>query len=566
MGWLNNIFRGDGNSQTPAVETISSTNASSAHRSLVLRHARIRHTVSIISAALKRILTQKRMVQEDNREGMEDEEEYPEGETMVEERDSVAFVTPTKSFDSASTLDDKVRSYSLSAIKEAEALQFEATQFLSDTTSSPNSEPHPLNASQHADTEQCMSTMSTRSRVFSISSAMKSSTTISSASQIPKRTASLLTLPAATMSTDSFKVDVDCTKFENVKIDLPRKHAPAPMFIKNHDVILIIDDGAGIDRQSWDSIYDIINGVTKRLCPLTALGDRLGDTLLRDIPERDATISLRFINNHHHIARVKNLKQIRNVFNWVNPRTPTRTGSQCPPNVETAPPHTSPLRVLEFHFRKIYNERLRDKQWVGQMPTTIVLFISSQVSPQLEDMHLFIAECAEKLNAEQIPLPLISILVVQCNAEPVLYRQLVETRRMISWKNYTPKRKYSETAAPVGRRNSKRRSKSFESKRRPQRDWVDIITVKDWERAGGLTALTGMIEMEIRQGTQRRRELYKESVKNHLSSPSENCSIHTLTEEYCVESNYDGSASAIGHRLPSYNGAICAAGGMSSCD
>ena len=58
-----------------------------------------------------------------------------------------------------------------------------------------------------------------------------------------------------------------------------------------------------------------------------------------------------------------------------------------------------------------------------------------------EDMDLFVAKCAELLNADQVPLPLISIMVVQCNSDLILHRQLVDTRRVINLEWYTPRQK-----------------------------------------------------------------------------------------------------------------------------
>jgi hypothetical protein len=169
------------------------------------------------------------------------------------------------------------------------------------------------------------------------------------------------------------------------------------------------------------------------------------------------------------------------------------------------------------------------------MPTTIVLFALSPVSNRPEDLDLFIADCAEKLNAGKVPLQLITILVVQCNTDSVLYRQLLETRRAISWRWYTPKPEVSATVSPAGSGRSTKSSmlnpRISEPKRRPQRDWVDIITGTDWERVGGLPVLTGMIETEIRQGTQRRKELQKEAAKNYLSNLGDEDSIQTLTDK-----------------------------------
>jgi hypothetical protein len=178
---------------------------------------------------------------------------------------------------------------------------------------------------------------------------------------------------------------------------------------------------------------------------------------------------------------------------------PSSTQKQSPANIP-------PLRTLEYHFWTVYNEKLQKNAWVGQTPTTIILFSSSPVGNRLEDMDLFIARCAEKLNHDQVPLPLISIMIVQCNADPILHRQLAETRRSITGEWYTPRTTPKPTMSPPpaaggnGRGGGPPPRRSMlnpyipEQRRRPQRDWVDFITCVDWERAGGLSAIKGMIE------------------------------------------------------------------------
>jgi len=66
-----------------------------------------------------------------------------------------------------------------------------------------------------------------------------------------------------------------------------------------------------------------------------------------------------------------------------------------------------------------------------------------------------------------------------------------------------------------------------EQRRRPQRDWVDIITCVDWERVGGLSAIKGMIEEEIQRGTARRRRLQREVAMNYLTHLGKESSTST---------------------------------------
>ena len=180
-----------------------------------------------------------------------------------------------------------------------------------------------------------------------------------------------------------------------------------------------------------------------------------------------------------------------------------------------------PLRTLEYHFWNVYNEKLQKNAWIGQTPTTIILFTSSPLGTRPEDMDLFIAQCAELLNADQVPLPLISIMVVQCNSDLNLHRQLVDTRRIINMEWYAPRPK--PTSPPTIGRKPVAKGSIFsparipEWKRRPQRDWVDIITCVDWERAGGISAIKEIIEDDIHRGIHRRKKLQKEAAMNYLT-------------------------------------------------
>lgn len=345
---------------------------------------------------------------------------------------------------------------------------------------------------------------------------------------------SYLTLPTADASFDAFNVNIDFTQFET-KLDIPIRHESPPKRITNHDFIFLVDDGPGIDHRAWDTICDIVSGVAKRLIPLTAK-DLTTTTIttqfapISDVPPEAPSISLRFINNPRHISRIQNLAQIRNLFNWVSPRESHKyyNSNRMSHHIPIAAQKSSlasipPLRTLEYHFWNVYNEKLQKNAWVGQTPTTIILFSSSPVGKRPEDTDVFVAKCAEKLNDDQVPLPLVSIMLVQCNADGALQRQLAETRRSITGEWYTPRTPKQATLPPaaVGNARSPRRSMLNpyipEPRRRPQRDWVDIITCVDWERVGGFGAIKGMIEEEIQRGTARRRRLQREVAMNYLT-------------------------------------------------
>lgn len=338
---------------------------------------------------------------------------------------------------------------------------------------------------------------------------------------LPEESPIFLSLPTSDTSFDTFNLNIDFTKFENTKVELPLPKQPSPpKRINNHDFLFLVDDGPGIDHRAWETMADLVSGVTKRLVPSAATNLQLSNDLPSDAP----SISLRFINNPRHIARVTNLTQIRNIFNWVTPRdavNPKVHPRYVQQQQKQLGPHIPPLRILEYYFWNIYNTKLQKNTWVGQIPTTIVIFASSPLGNRPEDMDLFVAKCAEKLNHDQVPLPLISILVVQCNTDPILHRQLVDTKRMITWEWYTPKPKLPPPTMQNGRRGARQSMltpPTPEPKKRPQRDWVDIITCVDWERSGGLNAIKGLVEEEIRTGTQRRRNLQKEVARNYLTT------------------------------------------------
>ena len=330
---------------------------------------------------------------------------------------------------------------------------------------------------------------------------------------------SFLTLPTADSSFDTFNMNIDFTNFET-KVETFIPYESPPRRITNHDFLFLVDDGPGIDHRAWDTVCDIVSGVTKRLIPLPAKDPT--QTLIESPPEAP-TISVRFVNSPRNIPRIQNVAQIRNIFNWVTPREISKYHKnhltvQKPPRA-----NIPPLRSLEYHFWTIYNERLQKNAWVGQAPMTVILFSSSPLGNRPEDMDLFIAKCAEKLNDDQVPLPLVSIMVVQCNADPILHRQLAETRRAIAGEWYTPRSVQKPRPPPTSgnARGAPRRSTLNayipEQRKRPQRDWVDIITCMEWERAGGLRAIKGMITEQIGRGALRRRKLQREVAMNYLT-------------------------------------------------
>lgn len=329
-----------------------------------------------------------------------------------------------------------------------------------------------------------------------------------------------LTLPSPNESFDTFNVNIDFTKFETANIEVVTHHeSPSPKLITNHDFLFLVDDPPGINRRAWDAVCEIVIGVANRLTPIAAK-----DTpKISDIPQDTPTISIRFINSPRFIVHIQNLNQISNLFNCVTRDVPKYINRQAHPVQKLVPAYIPPLRTLEYYFWNVYNERLQKNTWIGQKPTTIILFVSSPLGNRPDDMDLFIARCADKLNANQIPLPLVSIMVVQCNTDPVVHRQLVDTRRMITWEWYTPRGKPSSLTPAGGNRMTPVRGSMLiqdipeQKRRRPQRDWVDIITCGDLERVGGISAIEGVIEDEIRRGLHRRKKFQKEVAMNYLT-------------------------------------------------
>jgi hypothetical protein len=307
-------------------------------------------------------------------------------------------------------------------------------------------------------------------------------------------------------------LNIDFAKFENTKVELPTQ--PQNKNITNHEFILIVDDGPGIDHRTWDNIYDIVYGVTKRLVPSASKEN----TPPSDLPADAPVVSIRFVNNHRNIPHVYNLNQIRHIFNWVTPRDAVKHPQRHPPGPK--PTQTPPVRTLEYYFWNTYDEKLQKNAWVGKIPTTIILFSSSPLGNRPEDMDHFIARSAEKLNANQVPLPMMSLMVVQCNTDTNLQRQLVDTRRMITSEWFTPKPKIPPPARK-GSRTSMLNPHISQPRRRPQRDWVDIVTCVEWQR-GGLPGIKNVIEEEIQRGMQHRRTLQKEVALNYLSNLGKN--------------------------------------------
>ena len=377
---------------------------------------------------------------------------------------------------------------------------------------------HPSNLGRDMIPDEEASNVSPQSQISIFSATLPSSTPESQSPPVLQSKPSFLALPSSDPS-ETFNVSIDFTKFEETKVDTqPRCEPIPPKRIKNHHFLLLVDDGQGIDHRAWNTICDIVSGVLKRLIPVAGRDS----TQLQDIPPDSPTISIRFVNNPRNIPRVQNVAQLRNIFNWVTPREAPKYYDRHHPSHKPQPiSNNSPLRTLEYHFWKVYNEKLQKNAWVGQAPTTIILFTSSPLANRPEDMDLFVAKCAELLNADQVPLPLVSIMVVQCNSDLILHRQLVDTRRIINLEWYTPRPK--PTSPPTIGRKPVAKGSMFSSaripqpKRRPRRDWVDIVTCVDWERAGGISAIKEIIEDEIHRGIQRRKKLQKEAAQNYLT-------------------------------------------------
>jgi hypothetical protein len=326
---------------------------------------------------------------------------------------------------------------------------------------------------------------------------------------------SFLTLPQADSSFDTFNISIDFTKFEMAKVDPPTRREPSlPRRIENHDILFLIDDGPGIDHRQWDMICEIVHGLSKRLIPVLAtVKDPASPP--PELPPSAPQIAIRFVNHPRAVNRLTNLTQVRSIFSWVTPREMPK---YIPSNAKgPRPSGIPPLHTLEYHFWEIYNEKLQKNAWVGQIPSTIILFASSPLGNRPEDMDLFVAKCAETLNADQVPLPLVSLVVVQCNTDPVLLRQLVDTRRMITWEWYTPRGRPSPPSPRKGAQSSMLNPYVPEQKKRPQRDWVDVITCMDWERKGGIASIKNLVEDELQQGIHRRRKVQREVAMAYLT-------------------------------------------------
>jgi hypothetical protein len=359
----------------------------------------------------------------------------------------------------------------------------------------------------------------------------------------PSTDNTFLSLNTSESQTDIFNLNIDFTEFENTKIDLPKQQNSTR--ITNHEFLLLIDDGPGIDHRAWDTICDLVYGVTKRLLPTTSKDP----SQIQDLPPSAPKISIRFVNNYRHVPRVYNLNQIRHIFNWVTPRDAAKhpQRNNIPPRPTQTPPMTPPIRTLEYYFWSTYNEKLQKNAWVGKEPTTIILFSSSPLSNRPEDMDLFVAKCAEKLNANHVPLPMMSIIVVQCNVDVNLQRQLVDTKRMIVSEMYTPKIKLPPQTTRKSR-GSMLNPVIAQARVRPQRDWVDIVTCVEWQHAG-LQGIKIVIEEEIQRGIQRRKKVQKEAALDyltHLGKESSQVTIHEdprpISIDGYIESNSrDGS-------------------------
>jgi hypothetical protein len=510
MPSLGAFLRG-GRSKKPPSDTSSAPNPPERRQSSSLPpQARVQRTYSIGSVASLSMFRRKDNRDWDTINQTQIKSNAPPTPDYSDDGDLVVELASRRP--SRYTLNPKptLHSPSTSATNGLAALRISTPDNLSHSKDTPR----PSNISRSTDVEK--NTLDSRpesplSPVYSASPQL--STPDSSSPRIAESKPVFLSLPNS--DSDTFNVNIDFTKFETTKVELPPKSQPTSKRITNHDFLFLVDDGPGIDHRAWDTICDLVHGVSKRLIPHVAKDA----SQLFDLPPENPTISIRFINNHRHISRITNLTQVRNTFKWVTPRDTPKYNRHHPMAAQKGPAHIPPLRILEYYFWNLYNEKLQKNAWVGRNPTTIVLFTSSPLGNRPEDMDLFVAKCAEKLNGDQVPLPLISILVVQCNTDPILHRQLVDTRRMITWEWYTPKPKLNAAPANTRRsRGSMMNSPVVEPKPRPQRDWVDIVTCVDWERAGGLSAIKSMIEEEIRKGTEKRKRLQREVAMNYLSN------------------------------------------------
>lgn len=362
---------------------------------------------------------------------------------------------------------------------------------------------------EHDESYEILSPQSILSPVFS------SSPTSSSPESSPAVNTSkpaFLSLPTSEVSFD-LQVNIDFAEFEQPRAKPAPKQEESPKRIKDQDFLFLIDDGPGIDRRQWDTMADIVHGVAKRLNPRAARDASTFTELTPECPN----ISIRFVNSHRHLPKLSNLNQIYNIFNWVTPRDSAKYYSNRSSHIVKPTTHIPPLRVLDYYFWNHYNEKLQRNLWVGQNPTTMLVFVSSPLGTRPEDMDLFIAKSAERLNDDQVPLPLISIMVVQCNADPTLHRQLADTRRMISWEWYTPRPKLQARTAARKGGTRELNPEVPQPRKRPQRDWVDIITCVDWERAGGISGIKALVEDEIIKGTHRRKKAQRDVAMDYLT-------------------------------------------------
>ena len=340
-----------------------------------------------------------------------------------------------------------------------------------------------------------------------------SSTPLSRSSPVQSAKPSFLSLPQSDTSFDTFNVTIDFTKFETTKIDPPVRHDPAPpRRIENHDFLFLIDDSPGIDHRAWDTICEIVHGVSRCLIPVLGNGKDTSPTPA--LPPEAPNIAIRFVNHPRAVSRVTNLTQIRSIFGWVTPREIPKHVSRTAKSSPLA--GIPPLRTLEYHFWEIYNEKLQKNAWVGQTPSAIILFACSPLGNRPEDTDRFVAKCAETLNGDQVPLPLISIMIVQCNTDAMLHRQLIETRRKIAWESYMPRGRGSPARKPPAR-GSNLNPHLPEQKKRPRRDWVDIITYMDWERTGGIASIKVLVEDELLRGIHRRKLIQREVAMEYLT-------------------------------------------------
>jgi len=343
-----------------------------------------------------------------------------------------------------------------------------------------------------------------------------SSTLPSRSSPVQPAKPSFLSLPPSDTSSDTFNVTIDFTKFETTKIDPPVRHNPSPpRRIENHDFLFLIDDSPGIDHRGWDMICEIVHGVSRRLIPI--LGSVNDPSPTPPLPAEAPSIAIRFVNHPRAVSRLTNLAEIRGIFGWVTPGgIPTHVSRTAK---TSSPAGIPPLRTLEYHFWEFYNEKLQRNAWVGQTPSSIILFACSPLGNRPEDIDLFIAKCAETLNGDQVPLPLISIMIVQCNMDAVLHRQLLDTRRKITWEWYMPRGKgnrISPARKPLAR-GSNLNPAVPEQQKRPRRDWVDIITCMDWERMGGIASIKVLVENELLRGIHRRKLIQREVAMEYLT-------------------------------------------------